>query len=59
MGSREFSILRIDNGDGYQQVAKVFWSENKVQYRLEVFYTPDKAEAAEALITEWMNAFPN
>ena len=59
VGSREFSILRIDNGDGYQQVAKVFWSENKVQYRLEVFYTPDKAEAAEALITEWMNAFPN
>ena len=59
VGAREFSILRIDGAEGLNDVVKVFWSENKVEYRLEIFYTPDDGAAVEALITEWMNAFPS
>ena len=59
VGAREFSILRIDGAEGLNDVVKVFWSENKVEYRLEIFYTPDDEAAVEALITEWMNAFPS
>lgn len=58
VGTREFHILRISGqSDGAFETATVFWSENKVQYTLQISFASEEAEAAEALITEWMNAF--
>ena len=58
MGTREFSILRIDpESEGGFTSVTVYWNENKVLYTLQASYGAEDAAAAEALITEWMNAF--
>lgn len=58
VGSRQFHILRIsDEYHGAINSVSVYWDENSVQYTLQAFYQSGDAEAAEELITEWMNAF--
>jgi hypothetical protein len=58
VGTRTFSVLRIaPEFEGGCECVTVFWDENKVQYTLEVAYASEDEAAAQALITEWMNAF--
>ena len=58
VGTREFSILRIDpEFEGGFTSVSVYWNENKVLYTLQLSYGAEDTAAAEALITEWMNAF--
>ena len=58
VGTREFSILRIEpEFEGGFTSVSVYWNENKVLYTLQLSYGAEDTAAAEALITEWMNAF--
>lgn len=49
-----YGFLQFEGG--FTSVS-IYWNENKVLYTLQLSYGAEDTAAAEALITEWMNAF--
>lgn len=63
--NREFVVITEQNIDGSVDedvVRKEYiWAENKVEYHLSIRYdvNDETTAAAEAIIADWMNSFPN
>ena len=63
--NRQFVVVTEENIDGSANedvVRKEYiWAENKVEYHLSIRYdvNDETTAAAEAIIADWMNSFPN